>query len=110
MPPKDLQDLVHPRQVDRDPALEGRDVPLERRPRSERDHGAAVTRAKLDDLNHLVGAFHEGDRIGRHARVVGFGLPVLFAHGGGGGQAIAQPSAQLLDHRVVVPGHSRCGL
>ena len=98
----DLEDRVHAPEIDRNPALECRDVALERRAGAEGDHRNPVPRRRADDLGHLLGGAGEGDRIRRMAGEIGHVLAVLLAYRGGGGDTLAKSGAKLRYRHVSI--------
>ena len=70
-------------------------MPLQRGAGAIGNHGRVVFAADGNDPLDLAGILHEGHRVGRRTWIPGLILAVLFAHGGGGRQAVAQDLAQL---------------
>ena len=90
---------VHLAHVDADPALQRRDMALQRRSRAERDERRAVARAHADDRRGLLGARRVDDGVGRGRRVKRLVDAVLLAHVVPGEHAVgAQQGAQVVEH------------
>ena len=115
----DAQDRVHQARVERDAALDGEHLALERGAGAERDDGHAVLVARAHDGGDLVGRARERDRVGRRRRERRLVAPVQVADRVRGGQAVAQqaPSAPIacctfpltapsLPARTVRSGHA----
>ena len=94
-----LDDFVHSRHVDGDAAVQGLDMPFERRPGPERDHGAAVAGAQAHHLRHLLGALRKDHRVRRCGLVIGLVVAVLLAHRRGGGDTAGEQLVQLVHDR-----------
>ena len=90
----DGQDPVHLRDVQRDAAVQRRDVALQRRARAEGDERDAVGGARVHDRDHVVGRAGEDHRIGGRARVPALVATVLLADRGGGHDGVAELRGQ----------------
>ena len=76
----DLQNPVHPRDVDAHPALQRHDMAFQASATAKRDNRHLVSRADLDDLAYLMGRLSEGDGVRRCTGMIGGILAVLLAH------------------------------
>ena len=94
----DGQDAIHAGRIDRDPAVGGIDVALERRAGPVGHHRHAMRRAKPDDLDHLVGRLREHHGIGRLGCHGGARVGVLFADAAARGEAVAEAPRQRFHH------------
>ncbi len=97
----DLEHAVHAGEVERDPAVDGQHVALERAAGAPRDHGHAVLGAGPQDRGDLLGRVREGDRVGLargEARLV---AAVQAEDRGRGREALAEQVAQRARGRVV---------
>ncbi len=103
------EDAGHPRQVDRDAAVNRVDVPLERAAHAERHDRRAVLGAERDNRAHFVGVERENDRIGQPGGMPGFTVAMVLADGVGDRDSLAQKSLKLGDHGDIVriPGFCR---
>ncbi len=75
-------------------AVHGQQMAFDRRTHAVRNQRHAVRGRLLHDEDHLVGAEDLHHRVGRHRRVRRFVAAVLFAHGGGGREALAETLRQ----------------
>ncbi len=98
----DAQDVVHPRHVDRDAAVDRVDVPFERRSGTERHDRAPVRRARANDGLDRFRALGEHDRMRQRRGVVGFTAAVMLADGGGRREVRPRDCAELLDQCAEV--------
>ena len=85
---RQAQDAVHLAHVDADPALQRRDVPLERRSRAEGDDRRAMAGADADDRRGLLGARRVDDGVGGGEGVKGLVDAVLVEHVAPGEHAV----------------------
>ena len=74
----DAQHLGHARQIDRDAAVDGGKVALERRAGPERDHRDPGCRTQGDDFRDFFGGLGENDSVRNRRCMVGFPTTVLF--------------------------------
>jgi hypothetical protein len=86
----DLQDLVHPRDIDTHTATQRQDMAFQAGATAKRDNRQLVPCTKLDDLAHLLCRLRKCDDVRRYTGMIGGILAMLLAHQFSGRQAIAQ--------------------
>src|SRR6516225_8636104 len=90
-----------------DPAVQGRDVTLQRGAAPTSDYGHLMARADLDDFAYIRSRVRESDRVRRHAGMVRGVLAVPLAHRSSGRQPVAQQLLQRGDHSLARGGSDR---
>ncbi len=86
----DAQDARHAGEVDADAAADGVDVTFHRAAHAEGNHRHAVLGAGGDHGRHFVSGQGEDHRVGPGGRVPRLGVTVMFAHGVGRGDSVAE--------------------
>jgi hypothetical protein len=90
----DLDDPVHQRQVQADPAAHGGEITLQRGAGAEGNNRDPVRAAQVHEIDHLLGRAGEDNRVGQHLGVVALAGAVLAAHVLRGREALAEAGLQ----------------
>ena len=97
----DLEHAVHAGEVEREPAVDGQHVALERAAGAPRDHRHAVLGAGAQDRGDLLGGVRERDGVGLARGEAGLVARVQAEDRGRGGEALAEQVAQRAGGRLV---------
>jgi hypothetical protein len=93
----DLEDPVHPRDIDTHPAPQRQDIAFHAGTSAKRDQRHLVARADGDDFAHLLSRLGKGDGVRRYVRMIGRILTMLLAYLRGARQSNAQHLTQRYD-------------